>query len=84
MPRFRVSGSAVPTSVTGDVDPLDDALAGEDGVTVEAATRTGDRDLEFTLEVEAPDEATAVATAQRIADRLSPGSAVTVLGTSDD
>jgi hypothetical protein len=79
MPDFLVSGSAVPTSVTGDVTGVDDAVGGESGVTVESATRTDDGDVQFTLRITAPDAATALATGRRIGDRLSPGSNVTLV-----
>lgn len=80
MPTYRISGSAVPTAVAGDVTGLEEALAGEPGVEVEQATRLDEGEVQFTLQVDAPDEATAVERAQRVADRFSPGSGVTVLG----
>ncbi len=79
MPTFLVSGSAVPTSVTGDVTGIDDAVAGEEGVTVESATRVDDGDVQFTLQVTAPDADAALAIGRRIGDRLSPGSSVTLV-----
>ena len=79
MPSFLVSGSAVPTSVTGDVTGIDDAVAGEEGVTVQTATRSDDGDVQFTLRVTASDAATAPEVGRRIGDRLSPGSSVTLV-----
>jgi hypothetical protein len=78
MPSFLVTGSAVPTSVTGDVAGIDDAVAGEEGVVVETATRAEDGDVQFTLRITAPDAEAALATGRRIGDRLSPGSNVTL------
>jgi hypothetical protein len=79
MPTFLVSGSAVPTSVTGDVTGIDDAVAGEEGVTVESATRVDDGDVQFTLQVTAADADAALEIGRRIGDRLSPGSSVTLV-----
>ena len=79
MPSYLVSGSAVATAVAGDVSGIHDAVAGEDAVAVESATRDDSGDLQFTLRVEAPDPSVAVETARRIADRLSPGSSVTLV-----
>ncbi|WP_309133378.1 hypothetical protein [Cellulomonas sp.] len=80
MPTFRVSGTALPTAEAGDVASLDDALAGEEGVAVEEATRQDDGAVQFTLVVEAADAQSATEIGGRVADRLSPGSTVTVLG----
>lgn len=80
MPTFRFTGTAVPTAVTGDVTAVEDAVAGEPGVEVESATRLDEGELQFVLQVDASDEATALATATRVADRLSPGSGVTSAG----
>ncbi len=79
MTTFRVSGTALPTAEAGEVRPIDDALAGEDGVTVEEATRQDDGAVQFVLHVEAPDAQAAEAVGRRVGDRLSPGSTVTVL-----
>ncbi len=79
MPDFLISGSAVPTSVTGDVTGIDNAVGGEAGITVESATRTDAGDVQFTLRISAPDQATALETGRRIGDRLSPGSNVTLV-----
>lgn len=79
MPTFRVSGTALPTAEAGDVASLDDALAGEEGVQVEEATRQDDGGVQFTLTVEAADASVAAEVGRRVGDRLSPGSTVTVL-----
>ncbi|WNB86503.1 hypothetical protein [Cellulomonas sp. ATA003] len=80
MPSFLVSGTAVPTSVTGDVSGIDDAVAGEEGVTVETATRgVDDGEVQFTLRITAPDADGALQIGRRIGDRLSPGSSVTLV-----
>lgn len=78
MATYLVSGSAVPTSVTGDPSSVEDAAAGEDAVTVESAYRVGE-DVQFTLRVEADDEDAALRIARRVGDRVSPGSNVTVV-----
>ncbi len=80
MTTFRVSGTALPTAEAGEVGAIEDAVAGEDAVRVEEATRQDDGAVQFTLEVEAADAQTATEIGGRVADRLSPGSTVTVLG----
>ncbi len=80
MTTFRVSGTALPTAEAGPVGPIEDAVAGEDGVRVEEATRQDDGAVQFTLVVEAADAQSATEIGGRVADRLSPGSTVTVLG----
>ncbi len=79
MSTYRISGTAQTAPWLGDVSPLDEAVAGEEGVTVEHALRTDDGGVDFTLEVAADSREAALSTAQRVADRLSPGSSVTVL-----
>jgi hypothetical protein len=77
MASFLFSGSAVATAAMDDVGDLDQAVAGEDGVVVESATRDPGGDLQFVLRVEADDADAARDHASRVADRLSPGSSVT-------
>ena len=80
MSTFRVSGTALPSAITGEVSPVDDAVAAEEGVQVETATRLETGELQFTLHVEATDADGAEEVGRRVADRLSGGSSVTVLG----
>ncbi len=80
MTTFRVSGTALPTAEAGPVGPIEDAISGENGVRVEEATRQDDGAVQFTLVVEAADAQSATEIGGRVADRLSPGSTVTVLG----
>lgn len=54
-------------------------VAGEDTVTVEHALRADDGGVDVVLEVAAGSREAALATGHRVADRLRPGSAVTVL-----
>ncbi|GIG30150.1 hypothetical protein [Cellulomonas marina] len=80
MAAYRISGTAQTAGwLEGQVSPLDAAVADESGVAVEEALRQ-DEGVEFTLLVTAATEDEALATAQRVADRLSVGSSVTVLG----
>ena len=79
MPDFLVSGSAVPTTVTGEAPGIDDAVAGEEGVAVESAPRDDDGAVQFTLRVTAADPDQALETGRRVGDRLSPGSSVTLV-----
>jgi hypothetical protein len=79
MPIYLVSGSAVPTSVTGGVSAVEDAVGGEDDVVVEAATRTPNGDVQFTLRIKALSEEAALEKGGRVASRLSPGSQVTIV-----
>ncbi|MFC8190512.1 hypothetical protein ACFUMH_02480 [Cellulomonas sp. NPDC057328] len=79
MPTFRVSGTALPTAEAGDVASIEDAVAGEDAVQVEEAVRQDDGSVQFTLHVDAADAAAAAEVGGRVADRMSPGSTVTVL-----
>jgi hypothetical protein len=80
MSTFRVSGTALPSTITGDVSPVDEAVAGEEGVEVETATRLESGELQFTLHVQAADAGEAEEIGRRVGDRLSGGSSVTVLG----
>lgn len=79
MTTYRISGTAQTSPWLGDVSPLDEAVADEEGVAVEHALRTDDGGVDFTLQVDADTREAALATAQRVADRLSPGSSVTAL-----
>lgn len=78
MTTYLVSGSAVPHAMTGEPSSVEDAAAGEDAVTVESAFRVGE-DVQFRLRVEADDEEAALEVARRVADRVSPGSNVSVV-----
>lgn len=78
MASYLVSGSAVPHAMTGDPSSVEDAVAGEDDVTVESAFRVGE-DVQFTLRVDADDEDAALEVARRVADRVSPGSNVALV-----
>jgi hypothetical protein len=77
MASYLFSGSAVATAAMDHVTGVDQAVAGEDGVVVESATRDEGGDLQFVLRVEADDADAAQERASRVADRLSPGSSVT-------
>ena len=78
MPVYRISGTAQTSSWLGEVSPLDQAVADEGAVEIEQGVRTDDG-VDFILRVTAADSSEAHTIAQRCADRLSPGSAVTVL-----